>query len=435
MTDSLTLTQDAPYFEQWMGIWAMREMEFTSLADLVRGMNLSLHLAGPAPAAARDRANSSPMTMDDAVALIEMRGRMQKQSASMGQNVSTVAVRRAVRAAAADPEVGSIFLVIDSPGGTVAGTKELADDVAAAARVKPVVALIEDMGASAAFWVASQATQVFAQPTAVVGSIGTYGVVWDQSAQAAKEGIKVHVVRAGAMKGAGTPGTEITPEQLAEIQKEVNTLNEFFIAGVAGGRKLSTERARELATGQVWIGQEAVDAGLIDGVSSFDQALATARAASKQRKGKTMAAASYQELVASCVGASPQFICSQLEAGASIEVAVKNWMGHQKQELDAARKELEESKAREKAAQDAAAKNKEVPGNNALPAGTGGGNSAAGGTHGSAAEEFNASVEAKVKAGMSRSKAVAMTVKEDPERAKRMNAEATDAYRELKRRA
>src|SRR5436853_3214861 len=105
--------ETAPYIEQWVGIWAMREPEINALAEAVRGLNLSVHLAGPAPQAARDQAAAGPMTIADGVAIIGLRGRMQKQQSSMGDNASTVEARRAIRAAASDPNVGAILLVVD----------------------------------------------------------------------------------------------------------------------------------------------------------------------------------------------------------------------------------------------------------------------------------------------------------------------------------
>lgn len=396
--------RDAPYVEQWLGVWAMREQEFMGLADVVRGMNLQVHLAGPGPEAAREAAASGRgVTSNEGVALIELRGRMQKQSASMGQSASTVAVRRQMRAAAADPEIGSILMVIDSPGGTVSGTQDLADDIASAAAIKPVIAYIEDIGASAAYWAASQATQILAGKTAAVGSIGTYGVVYDMSAAAAMEGVKVHVVRAGDMKGAGVPGTEVTAAQLADYQREVNSLNEFFLAGVAQGRKLSMDQVRSFADGRVWIGQQAVDMGLIDGVSTIDQALGSARAMASKRKGRTMAAATVQEIKAECSGVTDAFVVSALTAGLPIEQVRKDWMAQQALDLEAARKEAAD--ARTKA--DAAVK---APGVDPLKTATDK-TEAAGG---SAVDEFTAAVDANVKAGLPRSKAVSAVVRENP---------------------
>ena len=417
--------RQVPFIDQWLGHWAMRDIEFQAGFEALRGMNLSVHMKSKAAReAAKTRdADTASYTRDEAgVATIEIRGRMMKQTASFGQSAGTVALRKAVRAAAADPEVGAILLVADSPGGTCAGTAELAADVAAAAKTKPVIGLAEDMCCSACYWVLSQATTLLTQPAAMVGSIGTYGVIYDQSTAAAKEGVKVHVIRAGEMKGVGTPGTEVSAAHLTDIQREIDALNDLFVAGIAAGREMSLDAARELATGQVWIGQGAVDNGLADGVASIDQALATARAESaknlKRKEGRKMAAATYQELVASCIGATPDFICEQLKAGASVDQSQKDWMAHQQLQIEASRKENEKVKADAKALVDAAEAKAKLPGNPPLI------DKPATGTGGNAFEEFSAAVDAKVAKGMSRPRAVAATVSENPARHAAIVAEA-----------
>jgi hypothetical protein len=133
--------------------------------------------------------------------------------------------------------------------------------------------------------VASQASRIIANETALVGSIGTYGVVQDTSGMAAMEGVRVHVIRAGAFKGAGTPGTEITAEHLTEMQRTVDGLNEYFLAGVAAGRSMLTAvRVRELADGRAWLAAEAKTLGLIDAIGSFDQALSELQSQAKPRR-------------------------------------------------------------------------------------------------------------------------------------------------------
>jgi signal peptide peptidase SppA len=440
--------RDAPFVEQWLGHWAMREQEFQLLADKMRGFNLSVHLDSQA---ARDAAKPNQEAMQgsytrdaEGVATIEIRGRMQKQPAgSMGQAAATVGLRRAVRAACADDEVGSILLILDSPGGTIAGTAELAADVGAAAKVKPVFGLAEDMCCSACYWVGAQCSELLTQSSAMVGSIGTYGVVYDQSAAAAQEGVKVHVIRAGDMKGVGTPGTEVTTQQLLELQNEINSLNDVFLSGIASGREMPLDKVKELATGQVWIGQQAVDAGLADGVASIDQAMQKARAASAKtlalkRSSKSlrkevgnMAAATYQEIVGACIGATPDFICEQIKAGASVEQSTKDWMTHQQLQIEAGRKELDKVKADAKTAVDAAEAKAKLPGN--VPLGGHGTEAVTGDltTGGSTLAEFRAKIDEKVAKGMKRQKAVAAVVREHPELQKAVIAEAE----EVKRRA
>ena len=144
-------------------------------------------------AAARGRELDSlpPYVVDtNGVAFIGIEGPMTKGDSKFG-GANTVRTRMAIRAAVNDKAVKAVMLMIDSPGGSVAGTAELARDVAAADNVKPVYAHVDGMAASAALWVASQARRVFADPTAEVGSIGVVCVIEDSSAAAELAGVKV----------------------------------------------------------------------------------------------------------------------------------------------------------------------------------------------------------------------------------------------------
>lgn len=209
------------------------------------------------------------------VALLEMTGGMMKGRSKFG-GVSTVDQRKYIRAAAQDPQVGSILLIIDSPGGTVSGTQSLADEVRAADAVKPVLAHFEDMGASAAYWVGSQARRVSANRSAMVGSLGTFGVIEDSSGKAAAEGVVVHVLSTGPHKGAFAEGAPVTKEQLAEYQRIIDQLNEQFIQAVAGGRRMSDEKTRALFDGRVHVAPSAKELGLLDAIEGLDAALAEA---------------------------------------------------------------------------------------------------------------------------------------------------------------
>lgn len=187
--------------------------------------------------------------------------------------VGTDMVRAAVDHAANAEDISSIMLHIESPGGHVAGVHELAQSVRAANQKKPVAAYIEDIGASAAYWVASGARLITASPTAEVGSLGTLAVIADLSAMAAQTGIKVHVISTGKFKGMGTPGTEVEDEHLAEIQRRVNDVNAFFMAAVRQGRQMNAEALGQVNDGRVWIADRAKNLGLIDGVGTYEQAI------------------------------------------------------------------------------------------------------------------------------------------------------------------
>jgi signal peptide peptidase SppA len=206
------------------------------------------------------------------IAVIPIMGPLVKGGGKNGE-VDSVAIRRQLQAAVQDKEIGGIMLVIDSPGGTVAGTDELARDVLAANSVKPVAAHIEDLGASAAYWIASQAGTLTANHTAEVGSIGTMAVVEDTSGMAKAEGIVVHVVSTGSYKGAFVPGTEVTSDHLAYLQEQANALNAHFMTAVSKGRKVGMKKVEGWADGRAWIASTALDMGLIDGVTRLEDAM------------------------------------------------------------------------------------------------------------------------------------------------------------------
>lgn len=257
----------------YFGAWCYEPSRFAAQWQFIQGVDLVAHMRSALPA-------PTPITRMEGVggksqvAIIQMAGTLMKSQSSLG-GTSTVRLRQEIRAAVRNPQVSAILLAIDSPGGTVAGTADLAADVKAARRQKPVWAHIDDLGASAAYWIASQAGAVFANsPTALVGSIGTIQTVVDSSAAAEKAGVKVLTFATGPLKGAGTPGTTLSEEQQAYFQQMVDASQLEFDAAVKSGRGMSDAKLSKVRTGGVFLASEAQALGLIDGVRSLDRTLA-----------------------------------------------------------------------------------------------------------------------------------------------------------------
>lgn len=256
----------------YFGCWAYEPDRFLAQLDVVLACDLAAHMAAPPPPLARTTV-AEPTDSGKSVARVLVRGTMMKGQSSFG-GASTVQLRRDIRAAAADPNVSAILLDIDSPGGTVAGTADLAAEVRAARRRKPVWAHIDDMGASAAYWVAASADQIFANDrTALVGSIGTVMTVYDQSAAAEARGVKPLVFATGPLKGAGAPGSPVTEEQRAYFQSIVDDSQQSFDAAVKSGRRFSADQLASVKTGGVFPAAKALDLGLIDDIRSLDRTL------------------------------------------------------------------------------------------------------------------------------------------------------------------
>lgn len=251
---------------QHFGPWMIEPEWFAEAVGHVKAGTFVAAQSGP------DEGSDLYQTGTGGVARIGITGQMTKGESSFG-GASTVRTRQAIRRAVQDDGVRAILLHIDSPGGTVAGTADLAADVRAANEEKPVYTYFDDLGCSAAYWVGSQARHIAAGPTALVGSIGTVAVVEDSSGAMDRAGIKVHVVSTGKHKGAFADGAPITDEQLEALQVEVDDLNDHFLAGVAEGRHMTIEQVQGVADGRVHIASKAKDLGLIDAVQSLDQTL------------------------------------------------------------------------------------------------------------------------------------------------------------------
>lgn len=180
-----------------------------------------------------------------------------------------------------DDSVKAIILHIDSPGGGAAASQEIYHEVLRirGQHKKRIVASIESVGASGAYYVASATNRIYANQASIVGSVGVI-MEWVNYGDLMKWAkLKNVVIKAGALKDAGSPTRDPTPAELAYFQGLTDNMHGQFIDDVAKGRKLPVADIQKLATGQVWTGQQALPLHLIDNVGGFQSALLdTARA-------------------------------------------------------------------------------------------------------------------------------------------------------------
>lgn len=274
-------------------IWAMEPNRLEAHILAVTGIDVPVDMI-EAVAAARARAEEVPdYVLSGSTAIIPISGIILKTIPWIYEwfgisATSTLAIRQTLDQAIGNDQVKDIMLAIDSPGGTIEGVQDLADAIFAARSVKPIRAHIDDLGASAAYWLASQADAISANRTAEIGSIGVYAVYTDYSEMAKAEGIKVYVVRSDPLKGAGVPGDKITPAQLEAVQEIVDGLRDEFVSDIARGRGVEAKKIRRNAKGRTWLAEEARSMGLIDEVANFETALANVRSADLEKE-KAMA--------------------------------------------------------------------------------------------------------------------------------------------------
>jgi signal peptide peptidase SppA len=178
-------------------------------------------------------------------------------------------IRANVRRALADPSVSTIDLVIDSPGGSVLGLPETADAIHAANRVKPVRAFVTGIAASAAYWLASQASSITLTPSGEVGSVGVLDLHADISKALENAGVKLTAVTAGEHKVERAPFTPLTDDAKAHMQHGVDLWYQDFLSAVHRGRGLRAPANSNFGGGRMLSAREAVSAGMVDFVSSL----------------------------------------------------------------------------------------------------------------------------------------------------------------------
>jgi len=174
-----------------------------------------------------------------------------------------------------DSSIKAIILHINSPGGGAAASQEIYNEVVSVRheKNKKIIASVESVGASGAYYIASGCDKIYANDASVVGSIGVI-MEWTNYGDLLKWAkMKSVIIHAGTLKDAGDPTREMTPEEQAYFQSVVDNMYGQFIHDVATGRHTTDDKIRPLATGQVWTGQQSLPLGLIDKIGGFRVAL------------------------------------------------------------------------------------------------------------------------------------------------------------------
>ncbi len=181
-----------------------------------------------------------------------------------------------------DDSIKAIILHINTPGGGVAASQEIYNEVKRIRdeKKKKIIASVETVGASGGYYIASACNKIFADEGSIVGSIGVIAewVNYGDLMRWAK--LKEQLLKAGEFKDTGNPTRDLTPAERAYMQGIVDNMHTQFIAAVAEGRHLKVDDVRALADGKVWTGQQALPLKLVDELGDFETAVKdTAKAA------------------------------------------------------------------------------------------------------------------------------------------------------------
>ena len=187
------------------------------------------------------------------------------------KETSSTAILNYLDLAQRNPNVKGVLLEINSPGGTVVASKEIADKVKQ--MNKPVVSYIREIGTSGAYWIASSSNVIVADPLSITGSIGVIGSYLEFSELLEKYGVTYQRLVSGSYKDTGSPFKELTEEEKKILQSKIDLIHLRFVTDVSKNRNLPIEKVKELSTGMFYLGAEAKYYGLIDEVGNEETAI------------------------------------------------------------------------------------------------------------------------------------------------------------------
>lgn len=262
------------------GVWAIRPDALRAILSLAAREDITPERVAAAMAytpqaiaarAGERREDTRAVTMRDGVAILAIDGPIFPRSnlfSDVSGATSLEVLARDLNIALDDPSVSSILLEVDSPGGEVSGVSEFAAMVHAGRERKPIAAYIQDLGASAAYWIVAAASPIVVADTAAVGSIGVVAAIPDPSQ---RKSSSIEFVSSQSPSKRLDPTTDTGK---AHIQSHVDEVADVFVAAVAKYRETTTEKVlADFGQGGLLVGASAVVAGLADQVGSFEQTL------------------------------------------------------------------------------------------------------------------------------------------------------------------
>lgn len=227
-----------------------------------------------------------------AVAVIPLRGVITHRAGMFSDVSGATSVERfrsRLNEALGDDAVSKILLDVDSPGGSVDGIPEIAEEINRVRQSsdKSIAAVVNTQSASAAYWITSQVEEIAVTPSGEVGSIGVYAAHRDVSEFEKQVGVKTTLISAGRYKTEASPFEPLTEEAHKAIQKRVNEYYDMFVDAVARGRGVTTKTVREgFGEGRMVGAKEAVKLGMADRVATPQEMIQRLQSGRPRRSGR-----------------------------------------------------------------------------------------------------------------------------------------------------
>ena len=175
-----------------------------------------------------------------------------------------------------DNSIKAIVLRIDSPGGAVAPSQEIYEEVKKAVAKKKVIVSMGSVAASGGYYIAAPATKIIANPGTLTGSIGVIMEIPNIEGLMNKIGIKTEVIKSGRHKDIASAFRTMGKEEREILQGVMDNVHEQFMRAVAEGRKINIEEVRKIADGRIFTGEQARTHGLVDDLGTLEDAIKTA---------------------------------------------------------------------------------------------------------------------------------------------------------------
>jgi len=210
----------------------------------------------------------------DKVAVIPLYGAITMGDGTLSsKGVTPAKLRRYFDQACEDSSVKAIVLEINSPGGSVVASEEIAELIKKCKKEKPVVAWLGDIATSGAYYVASSSSYIIADRASLTGSIGVISIFPEYSKLLEKVGVNVTIIKAGEYKDFASGFRPMNEKEKKMMQNVIIEIYDEFIGDVAKNRNLSKDYVEKLAEGKVYSGKKAKELGLVDEVGSREKAI------------------------------------------------------------------------------------------------------------------------------------------------------------------
>lgn len=222
----------------------------------------------------------------DEIAIIYAQGDIESGEGDVNV-IGEGSMRRSIIEARDNEDVKAIVLRIDSPGGSALTSDLIWREIELAKKVKPVVVSMGNYAASGGYYIACNASKIFAENNTITGSIGVFGILPNFSGLSTKMGIYSEQVNTHQNAGNYNPFSPIDEKFKAVTLEGVEKVYSTFVSHVAKGRKMTFAQVDAIAQGRVWTGSEALRLGLVDKIGGLDDAITEAARLSKTKNYST----------------------------------------------------------------------------------------------------------------------------------------------------